>query len=282
MSLEEEKERRSKKFSSLVGKGKLSAALRFATQDETVKVLDPTYTYNRDDQKQTTVARELKAKNPEAKGLDRSLATEFVRAVNEGGLLIPEPITLTADDVERQAKHLSGAAGLSGVDAQSLTRMLLQHGTASQKYREAIARYTSVKASQLVDFSKLEVMRAGRGLPLCEMAKMKLRGIVVGEVEERLGSKAIMAKTRHEATSACAAHQVCVGIKGGPEGLAHCVDAVFGQPESEIQHEDVFGGGGWGGSEGEGESQRKENECRRDSTRSQRETAQQSQKQQQR
>ena len=117
------------------------------------------------------------------------------------------------------------------MSAESFVRMLTQHGEASERYRDALARYASLKATKPLDFTKLEVLRAGRGLGLCTMATMKLRGIVVGdrEVDERLASKMVMAKTRTQATMLCGSHQVCTGIRGGPEALAHCVDELFMQ-----------------------------------------------------
>ncbi len=57
-------------------------------------------------------------------------------------------------------------------------------------------------------------LRAGRGIALCHMETMKVRGITIGEVEGRLCNKTVMALTRSQAMPKCGVKTLC-GRKGG-------------------------------------------------------------------
>jgi len=96
----------------------------------------------------------MKDKHPAAAPLAQRHASEFEGWLAEGGEGLPPlaPPTFEASDVEAAVVKLHGGAGLSGVTAHSLVRMLTVHGQASFAFRKAIARYATVRGSVLIDW----------------------------------------------------------------------------------------------------------------------------------
>ena len=132
---------------------------RFATKDAATKVLDPKdnfVKFNTDGSVQS-VAKLMKEKHPPAAPLAQRHMAEFEGWLAEGGEGLPPltPPTFEASDVEAAVVKLHGGAGLSGVTAHSLVRMLTVHGQASFAFRKAVARYTTVRGAILIDWVKL-------------------------------------------------------------------------------------------------------------------------------
>ena len=220
----------------MMSQGRTKDAVRLATDDKTHYIADPTDEILTTDNKKAKVSSIMRAKHPNAAPLLRDAFEEFTSWRNDSTSL-PQLTTLTIieSDIESMCRKLHGSAGLSGVDSASFVRLLTCHGEASTKYRSALARYTTLKASRFLDWHKIQANRAGRSLALAEEASNKIRPLLVGEVEERLGSKVIMHKTGGEATKTCGAQQVCSGVKGGAEALVHATERVHEAGSRDLQ-----------------------------------------------
>ena len=160
-----------------------------------------------------SVAKLMKEKHPPAAPLAQRHMAEFEGWLAEGGEGLPPltPPTFEASDVEAAVVKLHGGAGLSGVTAHSLVRLLTVHGQASFAFRKAVARYTTVRGAILIDWVKL------RAIALGDLEAKKVRPIGIGEAVERLACRLLVSSTKAEVVAACGASDGCFGNRGSVE-----------------------------------------------------------------
>ena len=75
-------------------------------------------------------------------------------------------VDVTAEHVQKVAKNLSGGAGVSGLDAAQWQYLLLNHGGASEKLREAMASLTRRLANTVVDWDVIRALKAKKLIAL--------------------------------------------------------------------------------------------------------------------
>ena len=75
---------------------------------------------------------------------------------------VPEPVglTITEIDVATVAARLSGAAGPSGTDSVDLRNWLLCFGTASERLRQELARFTKWLANSSPSWAAYRALMA--------------------------------------------------------------------------------------------------------------------------
>eukprot|EP00957_Ditylum_brightwellii_P143663 10945284-Ditylum_brightwellii.AAC.1 len=131
-------------------------------------------------------------------------------------------VNVTGGVIEKVSHHLSGAAGPGGVDSVTLQDWLLRYGAVSRKLRESITRFVCWIANNLPPWAAIQAYVAGR---LIELDKCPdVRSVGIGEALQRLAGKAILFVCGVEATAACGADQLCLGLHAGIEGGIHAMN----------------------------------------------------------
>ena len=106
-----------------------------------------------------------------------------------------------------------------------MKRLLLNYGGHSARLQNSIAKFASWLSNSNVDWA------AYRGLMMCrEVAIDKMpsvRPLGIGDILRRLISKCVLEATGAQATAACGADQLCVGLKLGCEGGVHGMSALW-------------------------------------------------------
>ena len=89
-------------------------------------------------------------------------------------------VSVTDYNVEEVAKHLSGSAGLSGVDSTSFSHWMLKHGGASSTLRKTIASLVEWLANTCLPLA------AHRAITWCRLIGLdkcpRVRHIGIGDV----------------------------------------------------------------------------------------------------
>ena len=122
-------------FSQLILQGKIREAVRFITdRAENGGVLKP----DDDAGNGKSVKEILESKHPNQKNPDPEA---FINSYCDVLPMLVD-VDVTADHVSKVANFLSGSAGVSGLDAAQWQNLLLKHGGASERLREAMASLT--------------------------------------------------------------------------------------------------------------------------------------------
>ena len=212
-----------RKFASLITDGKLRSALAQLEEDNGGGVL------NLDDRVDGVTVRDiLAAKHPPAEPAHPDAIVQ--------GVLPPRPHpvrfeSLTGDVVRRVALNTHGAAGPSGVDADTWRRMCTGFGGASGELCEAMATCARRLATTFVDPASLEAYLACRLIPLDK--NPGVRPIGIGEVLRRILGKAILSMIRDDIQEAAGSLQVCAGHESGIEAAVHAMTTVFDDDDTE-------------------------------------------------
>ena len=205
-------------FGETMRQGKVSKAIRFlSSQEDAAGVLPMT----------DGTRRMLKDKHPDALPApqDSKLPGEY---------LPPHHIVfdrITGDAIWRHALHTHGAAGPSGMDANSWKSLLSKNtaGNAAIGLRDAIATLARKMATE--DCQHLDAITACRLIPLDK--KPGCRPIGIGEVLRRVMGKAIMEVVKEDVKRAVGNLQVCAGQRARCEAAIHAVKTMFADPECE-------------------------------------------------
>ena len=197
-------EKVAKTFESLVLKGKIRLAVRFATMRDKGGVLAPDAT---DEKTGLTVLEVLKGKHPEAIIPDAEVLEEYPE--------VPDmvPLDTTSDTVVEVAAKLSGAGGPGWVDAVWLQQWLLRFGTESHALREAVADFTRWMANETPPWAAYRALMANRLLALDKCPGVWPVGI--GEIWRRLLAKCVLQEAGAQATEVCGNDNLCAGLKAG-------------------------------------------------------------------
>lgn len=138
------------------------------------------------------------------------------------------PQVFSGANVEDALKKLHGAAGMSGVDAESLRRLCTRYNEASEHLRDEIAAWTEMLANTQVPWALI------RGLRYCRLLAFDknpgVRPIGIGEIFMRLMSKMLIASIGIEATDASGNLNLCVGLSAGIEAAVHTMNDFFNPP----------------------------------------------------
>ena len=133
----------------------------------------------------------------------------------------PVPVDITTDHIERVAAKLSGAAGLSGVDAVALNDWLLRYGPESDSLREEMAAWAEWLGNESPPWAAYRALMACRLVALDK--EPGTRPVGIGEIFRRLLAKAIVLTAGSHATTACGNRNLCAGLPAGIEGAVHAV-----------------------------------------------------------
>ena len=212
-----------KTFTAMVLKGKIRAAVRFATLRGEGGVLNGS---DIDKKSGTRVLDVLHSKHPEAVIPDAAVLEEYA--------VVPamKDLDVTCDTVTKVAGELSGAGGPGGVDAVALQHWLLRFGKDSFALREAVAEFTRWMANSTPPWAAIRAIMANRLMALDKCPGVRPVGI--GEIWRRLFSKCVLKEAGAEATEACGSDQLCAGLKADIEGAVHAVRAMAAiRPDEE-------------------------------------------------
>ena len=134
---------------------------------------------------------------------------------------------VSSDHVKKVAHSLSGSAGVSAIDALQWQDLLLKHGGASERLREAIASLTRRLANSLVLWDDIRALKANKLVALDKCPG--IRPIGVGDVAYRLCAKIMIEITGDDVQTECLADQICSGVKAGIEGSIHSFRDMFNE-----------------------------------------------------
>ena len=178
-----------KSFTTMVLKGKIRQAVRFATLRGEGGVLKGS---DVDSKTGKTVLEVLHSKHPEAVAPDATVLEDYD--------ILPEMMELdvTSETVTEVAAALSGAGGPCGVDAIALQHWLLRFGKESYALREAVAAFTRWMANSTPPWAAIRAIMANR-----LMAPDKcpgVRPVGIGEIWRQLFAKCVLEIAGAEAT----------------------------------------------------------------------------------
>ena len=211
-------------FSRMVLQGKIREALRFITNtSESGGLLQP----DDDAGKGKTVQEVLESKHP-----PQSEAVPEAFIVADLPTLVD--VDVTESHIVKAAKHLSGGAGISALDASQWQVLLLKHGGASEELRSAMASLTMRLANTIVQWDDIRALKAKKLIALDKCPG--IRPIGIGDVADRLCAKVMIDITGDDVQAECLADQLCSGIKAGIEGAIHAFSSMF----------DELSNDGWG------------------------------------
>jgi len=151
-----------------------------------------------------------------------------------GPVEIAEPVIFEPIDaafVRATALQLSGAAGVSGLDAEAWKRACCSFSGASTSLCTAIARTAKILATKHVPAQTMTALLAGRLIPLDK--KPGVRPIGIGEVLRRLIAKVVLRIARPAITEATGTIQLCGGQAAGIEAAVHAMKEVFADESTE-------------------------------------------------
>ena len=146
----------------------------------------------------------------------------------------PHPVqfeALTRQGIRQAALHTTGAAGPSGVNADSWRRMCTSFADVSDQLCDALAACARRVAGTYIDPSSLVAYTACRLIPLDKHPGV--RPIGIGEVMRRIIGKAILQLLRNEILDAAGSLQLCAGQDCGIEAAIHAMREVFNDSTTE-------------------------------------------------
>ena len=219
-------EKVAKTFESLVLKGKIRSAVRFATMRDKGGFLAPDAT---DEKTGLTVLEVLKGKHPEAIIPDAEVLEEYSE--------VPDmvPLDTTSDTVTEVAAKLSGVGGPGGVDAVRLQQWLLRFGTGSHMFRGAVAGFTCWMVNETPPWAAYWALMANRLLTLDKCPGV--RPVRIGEIWRRLLAKYVLHEAGAQVTEICGNDNLCAGLKADIDCAVHAVRVQWATKEEEEEEE---------------------------------------------
>ena len=211
-----------KQYTSLLLKGKVRQAVRFATERDKGGIFD------RDDLDSKTgrpVFEVLKSKHPEAIILEGNHLEEYEH--------LPELVTLdiTEDTVLEVTSKIRGAAGPGGVDSLTLQHWLLRFGKESKNLREAVASMTRLLSNESPSWASYRALISNHLVALDKCPGVRPVGI--GESWRRLMAKCVLAVGGESVKNACGSTQLCGGLEAAIEGAVHTLNEAWMEKEEE-------------------------------------------------
>ena len=207
-----------RKFASNIKQGKLSAAIRQISPDQSVGKLDLDDVIGEE-----TVREVLRSKHPPAE------PASPVSLLQGQPPAQPHPVLFTSLDrtaIRRAALHTGGAAGPSGMDSDGWRRMCTAFEDASDDLCDAVACSARRIATSYINPAALESFVACRLIPLDK--KPGVRPIGIGETVRRIIGNAILGVTGDSICEATDSLQLCGGEECGIETAIHAKHDIFG------------------------------------------------------
>jgi len=206
------------RFAQLMMHGKVSAATRLINR-QSGGLLDVS----------GPVISQLQDKHPSAKP-----ASEDILITGEK--ISVENVIFEAIDIElvkKAAKLTSGSGGPTQVDSECWQHILCC--SAFKKPQElladSIARLARRICTEVVDFQSIEVLTAGRLVPLDKCPG--LRPIGIGEILRRIIGKCVMMVLKKDVQNDAGPLQTCAGHAGGIEAAIHAMAEVHDDENTE-------------------------------------------------
>ncbi|CAM9989991.1 unnamed protein product, partial [Heterosigma akashiwo] len=147
-------------------------------------------------------------------------------------LPVKEDIVISANVIERVARAASGSAGVSGADSECWKSLLVSHGKASERLREAVVDLATKMSNEVMEWSAISALLARRGLMLDK--KPGLRPIGVGEVLQRILAKSVAWVTKGDVTQESGVDNLAGGLKSGIEGGVHAMKELWADEGTEV------------------------------------------------
>jgi hypothetical protein len=206
-------------FSRLMLQGKVSAALRWVGESKSSV-----------HQCTTQIIEKLKSLHPPS-----SISCNISKLYgpeNKVENVIYEDID--GDLIQQCIKHISGAPGPSGGDADLWQRLLCtkQLKNKPKELCDAIAEMCKKLATTYVDPKALESFNACRLIPLVKDVD-GVRPIGIGEILHRIVAKAIVKTVNSDVVEATTPIQLCSGIPSGVEAAVHSIRKIYEDPKTE-------------------------------------------------
>ena len=201
-------------FSRLILRGKLRAAVHWATERASGKVLLPTTVVNPDTADgPLTVMDVLHQKHP------APLVPVSTALPSCDPLPQLEDVEVTGSHVLLAVHRIQGGAGPGGCDAGHWKDSLLRFGAHSSRLRDAIASLARRLLNTITPWDSIRLI----ALDKCP----GVRPIGIGETIRRFVDKVVCLATRVDAELVCGTDQLCCGVKCGIEGAVHGMNDLF-------------------------------------------------------
>ena len=209
-----------RKFSNLMMKGKVRAALQLLTKETRA---GPMRLDDVVEKSGKTVRDILKDKHPqpEPPHPDALLSTDIVDSDFHPVLFD----SITAEAIRKSALLTEGSAGPSGMDALCWRRLCTAFGEKSNELCSAIAAFAKRICSIYVDPSSSMAYTSCRLVPLDKCPGVRPVGI--GEVVRRIVGKAVMKVVKRDLQEAIGSVQLCAGQEAGCEVAVHAMENLF-------------------------------------------------------
>ena len=219
-----------RRFTNLMSKGMISAALRCLEDTTSRTVLNPSDIIQPPSQNAETVLDTLKCLHPPAQ---TTSPDAMLNAPTENPLPLNNCIFEAIDTslIKKVACQTQGASGSSGVDAFAWKRMCTSFGSASNNLCHALASVAKRLCTTQVAPQGLSALVACRLIPLDKCPG--IRPIAIGEVARRIIAKAIMQVVKTDVTQAAGSLQVCAGQEGGCEAAIHAFNDLFSRDDTD-------------------------------------------------
>ena len=210
-------------FASQINKGKIHSALDMLKEGHSSGI------FHLDDRMgDKTVSDILRDKHPPAAELQAGAVLDGVPPN------APHPVqfeALTRQVIRHAALHTTGAAGPSGVDADSWQLTCTSFANVSDQLCDALAACTCRVAGTYIDPPSLVAYIACRLIPLEK--HLGVRPIGIGEVMQRIIGKAVLQLLCNEILDAAGSLQLCAGQDSGIEAAIHAMREVFNDSTTE-------------------------------------------------
>lgn len=148
---------------------------------------------------------------------------------------------LYGEQVERQAVHLKGGAGLDGVDGPTLKTWLLRYEVASEHLRAEMAEWATLLSSGSPEYAMYRAANSARMLAVDKQPGV--RPLATATIFMRLWGRCnLQDSARHEARDACGNVQSGTGLKAGIEANIHAVRTIFPASAGWFDEDDAVDG----------------------------------------
>ena len=206
-------------FARLMLQGKVSAALRWVTDNSETSVHDIT-----DD-----IIKVLNGKHPKAQPASN-------KHIIEGNVPKVEPVifdNIDGNTISRAAKDTKGSHGPSGASSDLWRRVLCSKsfGKASEELCDSIARMARRLCTVFIDPSSVQVLVNCRLIPLDK--NPGVRPIGIGEILRRIMGKAVTQFLKPEIAKSVGPLQLSAGHAGGCEAACHAMKQIFDAEDCE-------------------------------------------------